>query len=78
MAHVVVENNSLFDDTIAVAGSSDRQLNTSGTDVLSLVDTMINVRGRVVDEKGEPIEGVSVRVKGSTTGRPQIMQVISH
>lgn len=54
--------------TIAVAGSSDRQLNTSGTDVFSLVDTLIDVRGRVVDEKGEPIEGTTVTIKGTKVG----------
>ena len=31
-------------------------------------DTIITVTGRVVDEKGEPVPGVSVRVKGGTTG----------
>lgn len=63
----VINGKNIFVST-AVSGSSDRQLNKSGTDLLFLVDTLITVRGRVVDEKSEPIEGVSVRVKGSTSG----------
>lgn len=34
----------------------------------SAADTTINVTGRVTDEKGEPVPGVSVRVKNGTTG----------
>lgn len=33
-----------------------------------LADTVITVTGRVVDEKGEPVPGVSVRVKDGTSG----------
>lgn len=33
-----------------------------------VADTTINVTGRVTDEKGEPVPGVSVRVKDGTTG----------
>src|ERR1044072_4085887 len=55
-------------DTIAVAGSSDRQpSNTTGI-TSSLLDTLIDVRGRVVDEKGEPLEGVTVTVKSTSKG----------
>ncbi|MGN6420565.1 MAG: SusC/RagA family TonB-linked outer membrane protein [Pseudobacter sp.] len=47
---------------------ADGQPSKSLTDLLSQQDTLITVRGRVVDEKGEPTEGVSVRVKGSNSG----------
>lgn len=35
----------------------------------SLASRQINVKGRVTDEKGEPLSGVSITIKGSTTSR---------
>lgn len=49
--------------------SSDRQLsNTAGITSLSLADILITIRGRVLDEKGEPIEGATATIKGSNKG----------
>jgi len=63
----VINGKNIFVST-AVTSPIDRQPNRSGTDLLSPEDTLITVHGRVVDEKGAPMEGVSVRIKGSTSG----------
>lgn len=60
----VINGKNIFVST-AVAGS-DRELLRSVTDFLSAEDTL-TVSGRVMDENDKPIEGVSVRLKGSTT-----------
>lgn len=62
----VINGKNIFVST-AVA-PSDRQSNRSGTDLLLPEDSLITVRGKIVNEKGEPVEGVSVRVKGSPGG----------
>ncbi len=54
----VINGKNIFVSTV-VAASAGRQ---------PAEDTLITVRGRVVNEKDEPIEGVSVRVKGSNIG----------
>lgn len=63
----VINGKNIFVST-AVAASAGRQLHTSATDLSFLEDTLISVRGRVVNEKEEPMEGVSVSVKGSNSG----------
>jgi TonB-linked SusC/RagA family outer membrane protein len=64
----IIKGKSIFISPKPISGSSDRQLNRSGTDLLIHAYTLIAVRGRVVDEKAAPIEGISVRVKGTNAG----------
>lgn len=45
----------------AITGSLDRQPTSSGTDNLS--DTLIDVRGRVINDSGEAVSGITVSFK---------------
>jgi TonB-linked SusC/RagA family outer membrane protein len=55
----------IVDKTVAILPSQKGKLNT---DILSKEGllTTIEVKGRLVNEKGEPVEGVTVSVKGNT------------
>ncbi|MBL7735697.1 MAG: TonB-dependent receptor [Chitinophagaceae bacterium] len=50
----------------SAVSSSWRQLNAIGVNFFQ--DTLIDVKGRVVDEKREPVAGVSITLKGTATG----------
>lgn len=52
----------------SIVGSSDRQLELNETFDVKKTHPPIDVKGRIVNEKGEPIVGVSVVVKGTRKG----------
>ncbi|MFZ9386840.1 MAG: SusC/RagA family TonB-linked outer membrane protein [Chitinophagaceae bacterium] len=57
----------IYDQTIVI--KPEEHFSASGPDIEKPEDPLpIDVRGRVVNEKGEPVEGVSVIVKGAKTG----------
>lgn len=58
-----IENTTIFISAKpAVVAPSDRQPKLSGT------DTLMDVKGSVTDENGEPLAGASIRVKGTSIG----------
>lgn len=61
-----VKGKNIFIVSRPATRSSDRPINLYLTDHLS--DTLIDIKGRVVDEKGDPLAGVNVVVKGIGRG----------
>lgn len=55
---------TILDKTIVISLKD----NSISSATLQMPDTVIHVRGRVVDETGQPLSGVSVVLQGTTTG----------
>jgi TonB-linked SusC/RagA family outer membrane protein len=53
---------------LLLVGTSTRVLGAPKEDVTEFTQQSKSVRGRIVDETGEPLIGVSVHVRGTTTG----------
>lgn len=66
-----IEGRSIFlSPKPATAGSPDQQsfsTNRRFDDLLDTARNPVDVKGRVVNEKGEPLEGVTVTVRGTNT-----------
>lgn len=53
-------------NTLIVVKEKNKSVSINSEYEIQLSDTVINVKGKVVNEKGEPVEGVTVNVKGTS------------
>src|SRR6185312_961525 len=62
LTYTIVRNTIVIQSKITVANSTYKEVNTS------TIPPPVEIHGKVANQKGEPLAGVSITVKGTTIG----------